>query len=388
MELDPNMGRMQILKGEEIGTDALNEIHEIPQWTWLQYEDFVTVAIWDPLIRQRFWDLEDMAIAAGAKSPAQIPNLAKQLRNGYADSIHMADRQSGLTGVGSFVFRPRARDPPFKKFHPDLWIANLSEGQFGRIGGLPGSGKTRWLVYMIKRYAASGRFAFSNVKPTSENPAWSYVTTSKRLFSGVAQLKPSDRWTFFMDEAGIVYSKADAATRRAKDLDKLCKLIRKFHGNFVLAEQRPESVPTTVQDFAKTIVYCERPGTISWELKGPIIADRDRCRGIPNDDDFDTYDPAFFRTTDLDLMRMFDFISGKPDIFEAIREFLKLPSGSEKTAGAMHSNQSVCLYCGNEFERKWPAQKFCCKEHQTAAKNERLRALADEIGVSKRDDDE
>lgn len=102
------------------------------------------------------------------------------------------------------------------------------------------------------------------------------VTDVSGLLEGVAAaLNAKRRWLWQYDEPLLSgWGKTDSMTGRARNLERFARIIPKLGGSFIYIEQRQEGVPTTIQDFAQSHVYCTNPGAIFADLparKGPIM---------------------------------------------------------------------------------------------------------------------
>lgn len=180
-----------------------------------------------------------------------------------------------------------------------------------------------------------------------------YTRDAKDLFNAISKLPDEAKWIFILDEGGLMYSKADATTRRAKDLDKFVRIIGKLHGSMIIIEQREESVPTILQEFATSLYFCERPGVVNIELKGPELAFRGTVSKFPKTTlPFQTYDIAYF-SLNINLIAMFVALSGEGDVKQALRNFM---SGAMKQVAT-----KVCGNpdCGKELIGMHPAAKYC-----------------------------
>lgn len=362
-----NLGKALILNSSEKMAEFLNICRRWRTVTWEELDNIITVGVWDPAQQTAMFNEAHNAKASGSAMPYLMPGFLTRLRVAVSASFHIADKVGGVSGVGSMVFDEQAKMRSWKIYNPRILTANFREGNFGRFAGLPRKGKTNNACVWMEQWAADGNIAFSNILPDPDapvDPRYQYVRDAMALFLAVSTLPEGVLWTFVHDEGGLMYSKADAATRRAKDLDKFARVIGKLHGNYIIIDQRPESVPTIIQDFATSLFYCEQPGVMDIELRGPNLAFRDRVRDFPKTTlPMQTYDIAFFNIN-VNIVKMLDALSGSHDVKETMREFLgtpearKLPKGSYSASSPSSGRvatpdvpiKRVCPICGTEFE--------------------------------------
>lgn len=385
---DDSIGKATILTAEERMTEALDLIHDLDGWSWQNLEDFITVGVREPQDQRALFAMIADARApipgeVPANKPSEIRNLDAELRMAVTHSFNAVDHL-GLSALGSMVFKPSMNLRSWHIYNPAILIANFEEGNFGRIGGVPGSGKTNTGCVLIEQWVKAGpnHIAFTNIKPKGamqyENRQIVYVKDAKELFIGISKLLPGETWIMVLDEGGLIYSRPDAATRRAKDLDKLMRIIRKLHGSFIIIEQRVESVPLILQEFSTTVLYCpvklmegSHTARLNIELRGPKLAFRDRVKDFPPTKmPFDTYDIAFW-SININVYAMFAAISGTEDANQAIADFI----GNEATAKPLHTN---CQQCGKPLPgNRSPLQKFCSDSCRVAHHQQKKRDAAD-----------
>ena len=332
--VEDSLGKAVVLTSTERMTQALNFLRRFSVVSYEDVEDFITVGVWNEPEQEVFFNILDEARAGGIAFPYLIPNLRTRLRIAVSRSFHMIDRVGGISGLGSMVFEPERGATPFKVYNSKMFSVNFEEGEFGRISGVPGSGKTNAACrLLIEEYVRPNRLVFTNIMPTTygedgspeyPDPNVVYSMNVKELFINIAERGKDSKWIFILDEGGLVYSKPDAATRSAKDLDKLARVIRKLHGSFVVIEQRPDSIPTIIQEFSTVLFYCEKPpGIVNVELKGPVIAHRARIKDVPKTTlPFDTYDIAYFSVSGVNIPAVFEAISGSREPFNTMRDVM------------------------------------------------------------------
>ncbi len=389
---DDSIGKATILTAEERMTEALDLIHDLDGWSWQNLEDFITVGVREPQDQRALFTMISDARnpipgEIPAHKPAEVRNIDAELRMAVTHSFNAVDHL-GLSALGSMVFRPSTTIRSWNIYNPTILIANFEEGNFGRISGVPGSGKTNVGCHMILQWVQSNNnhIAFTNIKPKGAqqyvNPHIIYVRDAKEFFLGISRLLPDERWIMFLDEGGLIYGRPDAATRRAKDLDKLMRIVRHLHGSFVIIEQRQESVPLILQEFSTTNLYCPiklvegaKSARLNLELRGPKLAFRDRVKDFPPVDlkeiPFDTYDWAFW-SVNINVYAMFAAVSGSDDPYGAIGDFVR---ASTSTVKVIIKN---CLQCGKPLpDNRSPLQKFCSDSCRVAAHQQRKRDAID-----------
>ena len=353
---DDSLGRAVMLTATERMTQALEILHRFNQLSWEDIDDLITVGVWQEDRAKQFFAMAHKARDSGAKAPSAIVNFEVELRMAIANSFHAVDHAGGISGLGSMVFIPDRGPRSFRIYNPTILTANFHEGNFGRIGGLPGKGKTNTGCVILEQWHKEGNVAIANIAKKGDDPRYIFARSAKEFFIAIANLEEKLRWLFVLDEAGLMYSKPDQATRRVKDLDKLMRVIRKLHGSIILIEQRPESVPNIIQEFASSIFYCEKPGTVSIELKGPSLAFRDRVKDFPKTSlPFDTYGIAYWNI-DVDINKLFSVMSGSDDPKKTIREYFE-----QEQAPTQAYLEKTCKRagCGKSLVGLHPAAKYC-----------------------------
>lgn len=263
---------------------------------------------------------------AGCPAPWMIQGLLTLLRAAIPDSFHTIDKVGGFTGAASLVFVPYNNVPVWDFYNPNILIRNFSEGGFGRISGRPGTGKTNLACVILEEWvkAAPGlNMGFTNIRQTKETPRIHFVSNAKELFLAISRLEPAERWLFVLDEGGLVWAKQDVSTRRAKDLEKFCRVIRKMHGNMILVDQRDEAIPTTIQQWSTSIFFCWEPGLLTIDLRAPV-GFQAKVRGFPKTGlPFDTYDIGYF-AINVSIPDILESMSGEEDPGEMIKIMLEV----------------------------------------------------------------
>lgn len=292
----------------------------------LPFEDVVKIVdsgVLNPEKKKALFLQIRTAMSKGATSPAEIPNIEWHIREEVGRSFQLVDKM-GISALGSMVFDWNDGIDHWRIYNPDIIVANFKEGGFGRIAGLPGMGKTNLGCVMIEEWTkkGSGYTAISNILPEKGHKSYVYVESAKDFLTALTHIK--GRWLFILDEGGLVYGRQDQTTRRVKDLDKLMRIVRKLHGNMVLVEQRIESVPALIQEFAQNLYYAHAPGIVTIDLRGPHLRAMVKVREFPRTQlPFDTYDVAYFATHGVDLQEVFGVITGEKDWKVALLNYLE-----------------------------------------------------------------
>jgi hypothetical protein len=361
------MDKWRVMESEIRMTQGLERLRHIKMWSFQDAREFVTVGIWRQDRAELFLALIDRAeenskADRGPPTPAlAILNLESTLRSEMMNSFHVVDHAGGITGLGSMVFRPEDGMRTWKLYDrnaPSILVSNLIErGNFCRTSGVPGAGKTNLACVLAEEYVKlPNRFAIGNIRMLSPDPRFLYVRSARGLFETIADLPDDSHWLFNHDEGGLSYAKPDQATRRVKDLDKLMYCIRKLGGNYNLIEQREDSIPKVIMEFAKNIFFCEWRGKqriVSIEMRGPELAFRDTVKDFPKSSlPFDTNDIAMF-DIDIDVLKLFSAINEAESPKKAMREFLDREVKFELT------RKCAIPDCPNEFTSPDRRVKYC-----------------------------
>lgn len=348
---------------------AENKLRQFDSWAWKDYESFITWMAWDDAKQLYFFSIEEQAVAKGANAPKDVaikhgPPLLVELRMAVSASFHVVDHLGGISGLGSMISEPDEGLRSWRIYNPSVLTANYSEnGTIGRFNGELGSGKTSGACVQIEQWLKESdtHWVIGNIKMFKPIERYIYVTRASEFLRAVANMPKGAVWIFYMDEGGLNYSKPDQTTKRVRQLDKLMRLIRKFHGSFNLIEQREESVPNLIIEWARNIFRFEKGKAhiVHIELRGPELSFRDTVKSFPKTTlPFDTDDPAMFEF-DIDIEALHDAISGEENVMASIVEFLDKKdqeSGVAPKPCAMDG-------CPNVFMEKDKRIKFC-PEHR------------------------
>ncbi|HKZ42791.1 MAG TPA: hypothetical protein VJ044_17640 [Candidatus Hodarchaeales archaeon] len=357
--VEDSLGKAIIIESTKRMTQALELLRRIKMWSWEDAYDFVTVGVWNEREQSAFFEMFQKARLLGAPSPSQgIKDLDVILRTAVATSFHAVDHAGGITGLGSMVFVPDQGHRTWRLYNPSILTANYqSEGNFGRISGVPGSGKTNTACVISEQWASEpNHVAIGNIRMLKPDERFIYTHDAKAFFLAIANLPYEVKWLFTLDEGGLVYSKPDQATRRVKDLDKFARCVRKLGGSLNLVEQREDSIPNLIMEFAKNIFYCQRKGTVAIELRGPDLAFRDTVKDFTKTTlPFDTNDIAMF-PINVDVQRLFSAISGSEDPKKALRQYFEMEDAPVK-----EYLERVCAFppCGKSLVGMHPKARYC-----------------------------
>jgi len=294
------------------------------KWTilsWGDVEDFTMAAIRDTE-RESLFELYETYQAQGIPLPSAIPTLKRTLRVHFRSSFET----DPLTAMAAIVVPTETRDPlSWKVFEGDPLTENLTEGEYIRISGPPGKGKTNLGCVLMERWIKKGCRAFSNIR--LEVPNHVYVSRTSELLRAIVQARRDGiSWLFLLDEPRIAgYTRMRRITTRSQNLDKIVSMTRKLGGNMGLIEQNPEEVPALIVLWAQNMFFCHEIGVISIDLRGPRLIWRQDVRNFPRTKlPFETRDIAAF-ATDVDVDAMFQTVAGTTDQLQAVLNYLDQP---------------------------------------------------------------
>jgi len=171
------------------------------KWTilsWGDVEDFTMAAIRDTE-RESLFELYETYQAQGIPLPSAIPTLKRTLRVHFRSSFET----DPLTAMAAIVVPTETRDPlSWKVFEGDPLTENLTEGEYIRISGPPGKGKTNLGCVLMERWIKKGCRAFSNIR--LEVPNHVYVSRTSELLRAIVQARRDGiSWLFLLDEPRI-----------------------------------------------------------------------------------------------------------------------------------------------------------------------------------------
>jgi hypothetical protein len=372
---DSNMTKMRMLESERRMTQALDILRRFDSLTWDEVVDLVTVGIFNEATQHGLFNFIDRCKALKIARPSMAKNLERSIRKGISQSFHVVDRFGGVSSLGAMVFEPDSGTPPWSVFNSSILVANFQEGNFGRVTGNPGTGKTNLGCEIIREAKSKGLAVFSNIGKAEPTPVYEFVRDARELFTAVSALPDGVTWILVLDEGGLVYSRQDATTRRAKDLDKLMRVIRHLHGSVVIIEQRPDSIPRILMEFSTSIFHCDGKGLVSIDLRGPKLAFRGRvCKFPKTKVPFNTYDIGYF-AVNVDIVAMLEKMSGSTEPMKVLGEFI----ASEK-----QKPTRLCMICnaalpyGTSNKRKICFNPACVETRRKQINAESAQKLSNE----------
>lgn len=259
----------------------------------------------------------------GTPSPAALPDLKDKLRKCFRRSFET----DALSAMGAIVVPNEDQAFSWKVFEGHPLIANYTEGEFGRVSGPPGGGKTNVGCVIIEQWTAQGNLIFSNIANLEEVQGHRFTATAKALIrAAVDAARGGVQWIWVLDEGGAAgYTNAEWMTVRSRDLNKFIRIIRKLRGNMLYIEQDPRAAPRLIVDWARNLYHCPFKGAVSIDLRGPHLVWRQDVRDFPKTElPFDSRDVAAFKV-DVDVDAMFQAIGGRKDQLDAMIEYIDTP---------------------------------------------------------------
>lgn len=182
-----------------------------------------------------------------------------------------------LSLTGSFV-RPSGYTEaiPWSILGVDYFLSPFDEkgvsGGFLTVTGLPRVGKTgigcHYIVFFLRKYREKGEEVLTNIPLEKAVPRVRPVSLMPSLLHGIADaLVAKRRWLWAFDEPSLSgWIKRDAATGRAGNLERFARIVPKLGGSFIYIEQREKGVPSAIQDFAQSHIFCNAPGLVYADL--------------------------------------------------------------------------------------------------------------------------
>lgn len=330
-----------MLMGTERASQADRLLDRFDTLTWQEVKKMVTWLVSDAEVQtQLLGDIQKWR-GDGVISPGQVKNLENMMRVAISASFHDPDMQN-VTATGSMIVQDDRELMPWDAYNPHLLIDNFNEAGFGRGTGPPGSGKTNNACVLIEQWLQDSdrNHIITNIKvPLDGVERLHFVRSDFEFFETVANLGREDRWILTLDEMGTIVDRPhDATTHRAAQVDKLCWVIRKVRGNFLILTQAEASVPRMFNEFSATIFRCFRPGVLNLILKPGFPSSRREAIDImpkrfPKTNlPFDTYDVGYFKIHPKTVEGILAILErpGLGDFRDAMREFLKDKEGKER----------------------------------------------------------
>lgn len=322
----------RILAAAERMQDGLRWFRRWQSLSWSDIEEFVTAAVRDEADQALLFSYIRDRLEEGSPCPAAVPELKDKLRRCFRHSFET----DALSAMGAIQVPWEGNGGlSWRVFQTDPLTANLTEGQFARISGPPGGGKTNLACVMIERWLARGNIPITNIRDLEGS---SYTPDIRSFLRAVVAARQAEiPWTLWLDEPRLAgYTRKEWMTRRSRDLDRVVTAVRKLGGNMVLIEQLPEAVPALIVAWAQSMFFCHSPGRVSIDLRGPELTWRQEVYDFPRTSlGFDTRDFAAFRI-DLDIDAMFQEIAGKRDQLQAVLDYIDRPKPVRETPGPRH----------------------------------------------------
>lgn len=344
-------------------TEALSILQRFDIVTWAELDDLITVGVFDPDIQRGMFTNARRNRDNGVPWPCMVPGLDVELRIAISHSFHIADRIGGITALGSMVFEPHVSIDSWRIYRPDILTENAVEGSFAIMAGMPRMGKTSGGGYIMEQDVKVGKVVISNILIRAPVEGYRYVKDAKALFETIGSIPAGTKWRFVLDEGGLVANKKDAMTKRVKELEGLFRVMGKLEGSLLFIEQRPESVPTILQEWSRSRFYAIEPGLMFIDLDGPNLRFRRTVRDFPPTSlPYDTRDVAYF-PVNINTAALFASISGANDQKEAIREFMAgRGKPAEEPTEAAPIKPCAWPKCRNTFQTTDGRRRYC-EEH-------------------------
>lgn len=319
--------RQRVLLATERMGEFLDMMERWSQLTWREVERIVTVGVSSSSDKRRMLATIQKLEGQGVAAPCLVHNFREELLNSISSTFQHVDK-FGLSALGAMLFKP-SRAMEWGDYREAVLVDNFDEGQFGYINGNPRVGKTSLAVEMIRIWLEDERHeAFGNIAIMSPPGRYHYVKNCKTLLLAIANMPEGSVGLFFLDEGAVSgFAKQDAATRRAKDVTRLLRVIGKLHFSLVYVEQVASAVPTIIQTFSTNRYFVHAHGVISIDLTGPKKWFSTKVRAFPKARlEFDSRDLTMFNTNDVALDGLFAALGGVVDQKGAIKAFLEASS--------------------------------------------------------------
>lgn len=255
-----------------------------------------------------------------------LKNFSDEWLEAVANSLHMVDREMGLSAVGSMVFSVHNTLPEWSLYNPDIIVGNFTNpGEFGYTTGIPGAGKTNFTCVQIELWLAGGRCVVSNIRIKGIDGNYYFARKfTTVLRAAIAIRRAGKTWFLCLDETGLYWLKAQAMRGTNIAMDKFLRILRKLGGSLIAIEQREEGISTTLQAFATQHFKCVKPavaGVVNLDLHGPVYTHNIWTKGFPKTQlDFDTNALAYLEM-DVDIDEIFEVLSGE-DMYGDLERYL------------------------------------------------------------------
>ena len=196
--------------------------------------------------------------------------------------------------------------PVYRVKYTDLlnhirWMA-YQEGKLYAVYGSMGTGKTNFALRVAEDmwHANNTMMFITNI--TVNHERFKYVNHASDLLLYLAMYKHP---FVIFDDSTTYYSSTEALSKRAKDMNSLIVIIRKFRANILFIAHVKQYIPRMVKEFGEWIIK-KRSKTVG-EMDPYIIED------IPATTlEYNTYEIGSFKF-DIDMEGVLDAISGIAD---------------------------------------------------------------------------
>ena len=380
-----DMEKLRILESRRNYEAADVWLRNFNEATWEELRTFVTSycppdnEMMDLFQKMRRWEAE------GVARPIDVPKestpsgfLEDELR--FVSARFRSARLDNLSFVGSTI-------PPlsytealsWRTISPDYFLAPFRDrkvsGGFLTVTGPPRSGKTG-IACKIDEYwldAFPGTEVLTNVPLERPVDGVRPVTNERLLFAGIADaLIEGRRWNWTFDEPTLSkYGRGDAATSKAKNIDRFARVIPKYGGSFIYIEQREKGVPTVIEDFAQSRIWCSQPGQVMADLpwkKMPIrsVPKPKRIRYRTGQAGYFEIDPAFdwdglFRALRFDPILDIVEVDDTKLTGQRILKFLQKVDAPK--ASKAERPERTCRLCGIPWRPQTDKPKHCPNCH-------------------------
>jgi len=267
-----DMEKYRILESDKRYRAADRWLDNFSAASWSEVRTFIRSYVPPDKVRELLEMARDAEIARSP--PIKVMGLEDRLSEELAWGRALRDN---LSIVGSTIPPGdyETQTMPWSYIKEHVFLAPFKgDGGYLTITGKPRKGKTgcgclycqMWLAYN------PGTEVLTNIPlQDSDKPPVGVrsVSAMSDLLRGIAAALADDRkWLWVLDEAGLVWLRAEAMTIRARGLEKFARIVPKLGGSFIYIEQRIEGVPTVIVDFAESHVFCTSPGYVIVDLPG------------------------------------------------------------------------------------------------------------------------
>ncbi len=371
-----DLEKFRILESRKNYESADEWLRNFPEATWDEVRTFITFYcapdedMMTALLKDtRTWEARKLKPSEVNDAPAG--SLEDELRVSMAKFRGSLDY---LSLVGSTV-RPTGYTESllWNDLNPEIFLRPFTEdkvsGGFLTVTGRPRMGKTGVACDVAEFWLDKwpGTEVLSNVPlEDAPPPGVRPISTVPGLMRGISEaLVAERRWLWVFDEPALSgWLKADAPTAKAKNLERFARIVPKLSGSFIYIEQRVEGVPTVIQDFSQSHIFCTSPGSVFISLPRKRMP----LRHVPKPKKIK------YRTGEAG---MFDIAKDFPwdKFFKALRydpealtiEAAELPTQGERIATFLNDLEGItldsiqCRFCRASWIPKVPYPARCPK---------------------------